>query len=145
MGAVTLDQRPYRPHQWLQRLKSLIASFRTVVPHGPGLGIPPNRMIPLQPVESHGTLGGSVVLTRRRVVGILVGTMLALVLLLLRTGAPASAATTWNTGDVFVAVGNGSYNVYDNAGAFKQTITSPLDATTTGCSLNLAGDKLYTT
>jgi len=33
--------------------------------------------------------------------------------------------TTWNTGDVFVAVGNGSYNVYDNAGIFKQTITSP--------------------
>src|SRR5205807_6301173 len=52
--------------------------------------------------------GGSVVLTRRRgVVGILVGTMLAFVVLLFRTGAPASAATTWNTGDVFVAVGNG--------------------------------------
>jgi len=87
-----------------------------------------------------------VVLTRRRgVVGILVGTMLALMLLLFRTGAPASAATTWNTGDVFVAVGNGSYNVYNNAGVFKQTITSPLGATTTGCSFNLAGDKLYTT
>ena len=71
--------------------------------------------------------------------------MLALVVLLFRTGAPASAATTWNTGDVFVAVGNGSYNVYDNAGAFKQTITSPLGATTTGCSFNLGGDKLYTT
>jgi hypothetical protein len=87
-----------------------------------------------------------VVLTRRRgVVGILVGTMLALMVLLFRTGAPASAATTWNTGDVFVAVGNGSYNVYNNAGVFKQTITSPLGATTTGCSFNLAGDKLYTT
>ena len=86
------------------------------------------------------------VLTRRRgVVGILVGTMLAFVVLLFRTGAPASAATTWNTGDVFVAVGNGSYNVYNNAGVFKQTITSPLGATTTGCSFNLAGDKLYTT
>ena len=73
------------------------------------------------------------VLTRRRgVVGILVGTMLAFVVLLFRTGAPASAATTWNTGDVFVAVGNGSYNVYNNAGVFKQTITSPLGATTTG-------------
>ncbi|TMK39262.1 MAG: SMP-30/gluconolactonase/LRE family protein, partial [Actinobacteria bacterium] len=86
------------------------------------------------------------VLTRRRgVVGILVGTMLAFVVLLFRTGAPASAATTWNPGDVFVAVGNGSYNVYNNAGVFKQTITSPLGATTTGCSFNLAGDKLYTT
>jgi streptogramin lyase len=71
--------------------------------------------------------------------------MLALGVLLFRTGAPASAATTWNTGDVFVAVANGSYGVYDNAGAFKQTITSPLSDTTTGCSFNAAGDKLYTT
>src|SRR5438093_192685 len=61
------------------------------------------------------------------------------------SASPASAATTWNTGDVFVAVANGSYNVYDNAGAFKQTITSPLSGTTTGCSFNAAGDKLYTT
>ena len=82
---------------------------------------------------------------RRGVVGIWVGTMLALVVLLFSAGAPASAATTWNTGDVFVAVANGSYNVYDNAGAFKQTITSPLSGTTTGCSFNAAGDKLYTT
>jgi hypothetical protein len=71
--------------------------------------------------------------------------MLAMVALPFFAGAPASAATTWNTGDVFVAVANGSYNVYDNAGAFKQTITSPLSGTTTGCSFNAAGDKLYTT
>ena len=82
---------------------------------------------------------------RRGVVGIWVGTMLALVVLLFSAGAPASAATTWNTGDVLVAVVNGSYNVYDNGGVFKQTITSPLSGTTTGCSFNAAGDKLYTT
>jgi hypothetical protein len=75
----------------------------------------------------------------RRIVGSRVPTMLGLVVLLFRTGAPASAATTWNTGDVFVAVANGSYNVYDNAGVFKQTITSPLSGTTTGCSFNAAG------
>lgn len=85
-------------------------------------------------------------LTRTRgFVGIWAGAVLVLVMLLFGAGAPASAATTWNTGDVFVAVGNGSYNVYDNAGVFKQTITSPLGATTTGCSFNLTGDKLYTT
>ena len=72
------------------------------------------------------TMGGSVGLSRRcSILGIWVGTMLALLVLLFRAGAPASAATTWNTGDVFVAVANGSYNVYDNGGAFKQTITSP--------------------
>jgi hypothetical protein len=80
----------------------------------------------------------------RGVVGIWVGAVLVLVMLF-GAGPPAAAATTWNTGDVFVAVGNGSYNVYDNAGIFKQTITSPLGATTTGCSFNLTGDKLYTT
>jgi sugar lactone lactonase YvrE len=85
-------------------------------------------------------------LTRSRgVVGLWVGAVLVQVMLLFGAGAPAAAATTWNNGDVFVAVGNGSYNVYDNAGVFKQTITSPLGATTTGCSFDLAGDKLYTT
>lgn len=82
---------------------------------------------------------------RRCAGGILVAALLLLVVLLFHAGEPASAATTWNTGDLFVAVGNGSYSVYDNAGLFKQTITSPLAGTTTGCSLNLAGDKLYTT
>jgi len=85
-------------------------------------------------------------LTRRRsVAAISVGAMLVLVVVLFHAGPSASAATTWNTGDVFVAVANGSYNVYDNAGVFKQTITSPLSGTTTGCSFNAAGDKLYTT
>src|SRR5260370_4580254 len=90
--------------------------------------------------------GESMGLTRTRgVVGIWGGAVLGLVMLLFGAGVPAAAATTWNTGDVFVAVGNGSYNVYDNAGVFKQTITSPLSGTTTGCSFNAAGDKLYTT
>ncbi|HEY2667882.1 MAG TPA: hypothetical protein VGK51_13690 [Actinomycetota bacterium] len=84
-------------------------------------------------------------LTRTRgVAGISLGAVLVL-MMLFGAGPPAAGATTWNNGDVFVAVGNGSYNVYDNAGVFKQTITSPLGATTTGCSFNLAGDKLYTT
>src|SRR3989442_3474094 len=71
--------------------------------------------------------------------------LLALIALQLHTVPPASAATPWNAGDVFVAVGNGAYKVYDNSGNFKQTISSSLGGVTTGCTFNPAGDKLYTT
>ncbi len=71
--------------------------------------------------------------------------LLALVALQLHAVPPASAATPWNAGDVFVAVSNGAYKVYDNAGNFKQTISSSLGGVTTGCTFNPAEDKLYTT
>ena len=71
--------------------------------------------------------------------------VLALVALQLRALPPASAATPWNGGDVFVAVGNGAYKVYDSSGSFKQTSSSGLSGVTTGCTFNPAGDKLYTT
>lgn len=59
---------------------------------------------------------------------------------------PVAASTTWNVGDVFAAIGGGSYNVYDNAGAFKETINDGLGGTyTTGCAFNNSLDKLYTT
>lgn len=55
-------------------------------------------------------------------------------------------ASTWNTGDVFAGVGGGNYNVYDNAGVFKETISDGSGAAfTTGCAFNSALDKLYTT
>jgi hypothetical protein len=57
----------------------------------------------------------------------------------------ATAATTWNNGDVFAAVSNGSYKVYDNSGVFKQTISDGRGGFTTGCAFNQAGTKLYTT
>ena len=57
----------------------------------------------------------------------------------------AHASTTWNVGDVFAGVSNGSYNVYDNAGVFKETISDGLGGFTTGCAFNGALDKLYTT
>jgi hypothetical protein len=71
--------------------------------------------------------------------------LLALVALQLRALPPAGAATSWNAGDVFVAVGNGTYKVYDSSGNFKQTINDGLGSVTTGCTFNAAEDKLYTT
>lgn len=58
---------------------------------------------------------------------------------------PAQAITAWNVGDVFAGVAGGSYNVYDNAGVFKETISDGLGGFTTGCAFNGALDKLYTT
>jgi Kelch motif len=51
----------------------------------------------------------------------------------------------WMTGDVFAGVGIGQYNVYDNAGNFKETIGSGASTNTTGCSFNPALLELYTT
>lgn len=55
-------------------------------------------------------------------------------------------ASTWNTGDVYAGVGGGNYNVYDNAGVFKETISDGSGTQfTTGCAFNNSLDKLYTT
>jgi len=72
---------------------------------------------------------------------LLVGSIVGLV-----TATPVAAApTTWNSGDVFAGVGNGSYHVYDNAGNFKETISDGMGGITTGCAFNPTQDKLYTT
>ena len=56
-----------------------------------------------------------------------------------------SSSTTWQTGDVFVGVSNGTYQVYDNAGNFKESITDGMGGFTTGCAFNPTLDRLYTT
>ncbi len=59
---------------------------------------------------------------------------------------PALASTVvWNVGDVFAGVGGGTYNIYDNSGVSKDTISDGLGGFTTGCSFNGTLDKLYTT
>ena len=63
----------------------------------------------------------------------------------LTLAASATAATTWNVGDVFAGIASGSYNVYSNSGAFKETISDGSGGFTTGCSFNPSLDKLYTT
>ena len=55
----------------------------------------------------------------------------------------------WNSGDLFVAVGDGQYKVYDNTGSYKQTISDGVVSEgpggfTTGCAFDNAGN-LYTT
>ncbi len=57
---------------------------------------------------------------------------------------PASGLTAWTTGDVFVAVSNGSYKVYSNSGAPKETISDGLGGFTTGCAFD-KDFNLYTT
>jgi uncharacterized repeat protein (TIGR01451 family) len=58
---------------------------------------------------------------------------------------PARAISTWVTGDVFVGVGGGSYNVFDSAGNLKETISDGIGGTTTGCTFNPDMSKLYAT
>ena len=62
-------------------------------------------------------------------------------------GVSSVTSTTWNTGDVFVAVSGGCYKVYDNTGVFKEQICDGLGGLgiTTGCAFNPALTKLYTT
>jgi cysteine-rich repeat protein len=51
----------------------------------------------------------------------------------------------WRVGDVFVGVGDGKYNVFSNAGVFKETISHSLGGFTGGCAFNRDQSKLYTT
>jgi hypothetical protein len=86
------------------------------------------------------------VISRHRLLLVLAIALAAVMLALLNDGwdaSPAEAAD-WATGDVFVAVSSGSYQVYDNAGSFKETISDGLGGYTTGCAFDSAGD-LYTT
>ncbi|MGI8426633.1 MAG: hypothetical protein ACR2M4_08585 [Actinomycetota bacterium] len=58
---------------------------------------------------------------------------------------PAGAVTPWVTGDVFVGVGNGAYQVYDNQGVFKEAVSDGLGGFTVGCAFNPSLTRLYTT
>jgi hypothetical protein len=71
---------------------------------------------------------------------------LSLLAVVLRLGA-VNAITPWVTGDVFVGVGDGKYQVYNNLGLFKETIGSGVPGFTTGCAFNddANATKLYTT
>ena len=56
-----------------------------------------------------------------------------------------SDAVEWGVGDVFLAVGDGTYHVYDHSGRFKQAITDELGGYTTDCGFSPRLDRLYTT
>ncbi len=55
------------------------------------------------------------------------------------------AVAPWVKGDVFAAVGNGMYQVYDNTGVLKDVISDGLGGLTAGCAFNASFTKLYTT
>jgi hypothetical protein len=59
--------------------------------------------------------------------------------------ATAQAPTAWREGDVFVAVGNGAYQVYDRHGGLKQLLGSERSGYTTDCGFSPSGKRLYTT
>src|SRR5438093_7904542 len=61
------------------------------------------------------------------------------------TSITSVEAPDWVKGDVFVGVGNGSYQVYSNSGDLKETISDGLGGFTAGCAFNPTLDKLYTT
>lgn len=75
----------------------------------------------------------------------LVALFISLVVLPVNSPDRVSASTTWSVGDVFAGVARGLYNVYDNNGVFKETISDRLGGFTTGCAFNNTLDKLYTT
>lgn len=55
-------------------------------------------------------------------------------------------ASGWAIGDVFAGTEDGTYDVYDNSGTFKETISqAPLGYAGTGCAFNPFRNKLYTT
>jgi hypothetical protein len=58
--------------------------------------------------------------------------------------SPAHATTTWNTGDIFLGVANGSYQVRQQDGTLKETLNSGLGGFTTGCAFD-ADDDFYGT
>ena len=63
---------------------------------------------------------------------------LALALLALGPMAATASSAPWNIGDVFVGIGDGKYNVYDNSGTFKETIDQGNHARfTTGCAFDI--------
>ena len=51
----------------------------------------------------------------------------------------------WVLGDLFAGVAGGNYQVYDNAGTFKETINNAIGGFTTGCQFNPTLTQLYTT
>ena len=58
---------------------------------------------------------------------------------------PVAAETgDWLAGDVFIAVGDGAYQVYDRQGEFKHFIRDEQRGFTTNCAFNPGLDKLYT-
>ncbi|HYM11272.1 MAG TPA: WD40 repeat domain-containing protein, partial [Bryobacterales bacterium] len=71
--------------------------------------------------------------------------LLAAIGVLWAFGPVTMQASTWVLGDVFVAVDPGQYQVFSNAGVFKETILTGGGGFTTGCAFNPGKTALYGT
>ena len=60
------------------------------------------------------------------------------------TGTSSAQISDWNVGDVFLAVGDGTYHVYDRTGLLKEAIEDELGGYTSDCGFNPSLDRLYT-
>ena len=58
--------------------------------------------------------------------------------------ASGTEPTTWALGDVFLAVGDGAYHVYDRTGGFKQALEDERGGYTTDCGFSPGQERLYT-
>jgi uncharacterized repeat protein (TIGR01451 family) len=71
---------------------------------------------------------------------------LALTPMLVSGARPVAAAPPpWVSGDVFVSVSNGAYQVYSNSGTLKETINDGQSGVTTGCAFDPEQANLFTT
>ena len=59
--------------------------------------------------------------------------------------SPAEQPAQWRMGDVFIGVGDGSYQIFDRQGGLKQTLSDEQGGFTTACGFNPGLDQLYTT
>lgn len=58
--------------------------------------------------------------------------------------AGAQPGYTWKSGDIFLGVGFGQYQVRDQAGSLKEVLPTGRSGFTTGCAFD-AGQQLYVT
>ena len=59
-----------------------------------------------------------------------------ILVVVLASGASSLLASNWRVGDVFVAIGNGQYKVFDKDGNLKETIPDGQDGMTGGCAFD---------
>lgn len=108
-------------------------------------GEKPGRLIPLPENKRKEEKKDMKRIKLYQMIGLAAGVITVAAVAISGATRPAIASTTWNVGDVFAGVATGSYNVYDNAGVFKETVSDGLGGFTTGCAFNNDLSKLYTT
>ena len=69
----------------------------------------------------------------------------AILVLSVGTVSSSGQGMPWDVGDVFLAVGDGTYHVYNSQGGFKEAIEDELGGYTSDCGFNPSLDKLFTT